>query len=435
MQFIDKVKIYVKAGDGGNGCISFRREKWVPRGGPDGGDGGKGGDVILVADEGLSTLIDQAYKQRYRAEDGQHGKGKLMHGRDGEDLIIKVPVGTIVRDAETGEVLADLDEPGKSVVVARGGMGGRGNAHFKSSTYQAPRVAEKGEPGEERWLELELKLLADVGLVGYPNVGKSTLLAKVSAARPKIADYPFTTLSPNLGVVRLAPEKSFVMADIPGLIEGAHQGVGLGDEFLRHIERTKLLIHIIDASGIEGRDPIRDYHVINRELKLYNPRLAKLPQLIALNKIDLSQARENLPKLLEFFEREGKKAFPISALTGEGVWQLMWAAYGLLQRINKLLAERRERERRMKAARAVKERRPPFTIRKEGDRFVVEGEKVRRAVLMTDFENEEAIMLLHRKLRSLGVYSALRRMGAKDGDTVEIEGVEFTYAEEPRWKG
>jgi GTP-binding protein len=426
---LDKAKIHVKAGDGGNGCISFRREKFVPRGGPDGGDGGKGGDVIFEADEHLSTLIDQIYTQHYRAQNGKHGKGKLMHGRDGENLVVRVPVGTIIRDAETGELIADLNEPGMKVVVARGGIGGRGNAHFKSSTYQAPRVAEKGEPGEERWLELELKLIADVGLIGYPNVGKSSLLARVSAARPKIADYPFTTLSPNLGVVRLAPGKSFVMADIPGLIEGAHQGAGLGDEFLRHVERTKLLIHVIDASGSEGRDPIEDYHVINEEISLYNPRLAKLSQIIALNKIDLPQARENLPHLLDFFREEGKKAFPISAITGEGIKELLWATYGLLERINLALARKKERERKMKRAIVLKEGKPPFTIRRQGNRFIVTGEKVRRAVVMTDFENEEAVMLLHRKLKSLGLYTALRRMGAKEGDTVQIDGFEFTYTE------
>ncbi|HID56511.1 TPA: GTPase ObgE [Candidatus Poribacteria bacterium] len=426
---LDKAKIHVKAGDGGNGCISFRREKFVPRGGPDGGDGGKGGDVIFEASPHLSTLIDQIYTQHYRAQNGQHGKGKLRHGKSGEDLIVKVPVGTIIRDAETGEVIADLDEPGKKALVARGGIGGRGNAHFKSSTYQAPRVAEKGEPGEERWLELELKLIADVGLVGFPNVGKSSLLARISAARPKIAGYPFTTLSPNLGVVRLAPEKSFVVADIPGLIEGAHEGAGLGDEFLRHIERTKLLIHVIDASGCEGRDPIEDYRVINREISLYDPRLSRLPQLIALNKIDLPLARENLPRLIEFFRKEGKKAFPISALTGEGVRELLWATYGLLERINEVLARRRER-RRFSETRVIKRKSPPFTIRKEGGKFVVEGEKVKRAVVMTDFENDEAIMLLHRKLRSLGLYSALKRVGAKEGDVIQIGDLEFDYTPE-----
>ena len=425
---LDRAKIHVKAGDGGNGCISFRREKFVPRGGPDGGDGGKGGDVIFEASLHLSTLIDQIYTQHYRAQNGEHGKGKLMHGKKGKDLIIKVPVGTIIRDAETGELIADLDESGKRALVARGGIGGRGNAHFKSSTYQAPRVAEKGEPGEERWLELELKLIADVGLVGFPNVGKSSLLARVSAARPKIAGYPFTTLSPNLGVVRLAPGKSFVMADIPGLIEGAHEGAGLGDEFLKHVERTKLLIHVIDASGCEGRDPLEDYHIINREISLYNPRLSKLPQLIALNKIDLPQTRENLPRLLEFFRKEGKRAFPISALTGDGIHELLWATYGLLERINEILARKRERK-RVSSSKLVRKKFPPFMIRKEGGKFVVEGEKVRRAVVMTDFENEEAIMLLHRKLRSLGLYSALKRLGAKEGDTIRIDDFEFEYVE------
>ena len=384
--------------------------------------------MIFEASPHLSTLIDQIYTRHYKAQNGEHGKGKLMHGKDGENLIVKVPVGTIIRDAETGELIADLDEPGKRALVVRGGVGGRGNAHFKSSTYQAPRVAEKGEPGEEKWLELELKLIADVGLVGLPNVGKSSLLARASAAKPKIADYPFTTLSPNLGVVRLAPEKSFVMADIPGLIEGAHEGAGLGDEFLRHVERTKLLIHMIDASGCEGRDPLEDYHIINREISLYNPRLSKLPQIVALNKIDLPQAKENLPRLLEFFHKEGRRALPISALTGEGVHELLWVTYGLLKRINEILARKRERK-HASSGKPVRKKSPPFTIRKEGGKFVVEGEKVKRAVVMTDFENEEAIMLFHRKLRSLGLYSALKRLGAKEGDTIRIGDFEFEYAE------
>jgi len=422
---MDIAKIYVKGGNGGNGCISFRREKYVPKGGPDGGDGGNGGSVLLQATENLTTLIDQVYTQQYKATRGQHGKGKLMHGKNGEDRVIKVPVGTIVRDADTGELLADLTEPGMQLVVAKGGQGGKGNARFKSSTNRAPRVAEKGEPGQERWLNLELKLIADVGLVGYPNVGKSSLLARTSAAKPKIADYPFTTLSPNLGVVRLGYEKSFVLADIPGLIEGAHKGVGLGDDFLRHIERTKMLIHVIDTAAFEGRDPTEDYKKINEELLLYNPRLARLPQLIAPNKMDMPSAQANLPRLQEYFGK--RKIYPISALTGEGVSSLMNAAFSLLQRINqKLRQEEESRPHKVEPKRYTGK--PQFEIIPKDGKFIVKGEHVRRAALMTDMENPEALILLHRKLKNMGVINGLLKMGIKDGDTVQIDEIEFTFS-------
>ncbi|HIE25937.1 TPA: GTPase ObgE [Candidatus Poribacteria bacterium] len=422
---MDIAKIYVKGGNGGNGCISFRREKYVPKGGPDGGDGGNGGSVLLQATENLTTLIDQVYTQQYKATRGQHGKGKLMRGKNGEDRVIKVPVGTIVRDADTGELLADLTEPGMQLVVAKGGQGGKGNARFKSSTNRAPRVAEKGEPGQERWLNLELKLIADVGLVGYPNVGKSSLLARTSAAKPKIADYPFTTLSPNLGVVRLGYEKSFVLADIPGLIEGAHKGVGLGDDFLRHIERTKMLIHVIDTAAFEGRDPTEDYKKINEELLLYNPRLARLPQLIAPNKMDMPSAQANLPRLQEYFGK--RKIYPISALTGEGVSSLMNAAFSLLQRINqKLRQEEESRPHKVEPKRYTGK--PQFEIIPKDGKFIVKGEHVRRAALMTDMENPEALILLHRKLKNMGVINGLLKMGIKDGDTVQIDEIEFTFS-------
>ena len=320
--FVDEAKIWVKAGDGGRGCVSFRREKYVPRGGPDGGDGGKGGDVVMVADPHLKTLLDFKYRQHYRAKNGGHGRGKRQHGRNGEDLIVKVPVGTVVRDEQTGELIADLLEPGQRVVVARGGRGGRGNARFATPTRQAPRFAEGGTPGEERWLRLELKLLADVGLVGYPNVGKSTFLRRISAARPKVAPYPFTTLAPHLGVVSYGEGKEFVVADIPGLIEGAHKGAGLGTRFLRHIERTLLLLHLLDLSGHRG-GPLTLYDGVRRELASFNPLLAEKPEIVVLNKIDLPETRARVDETREAFEARGLPFFAISAQTGEGVKELI----------------------------------------------------------------------------------------------------------------
>ncbi|MEK6590575.1 MAG: GTPase ObgE [Nitrospinota bacterium] len=317
--FIDEAKIYVKGGDGGNGCVSFRREKYIPRGGPDGGDGGDGGNVIIAADRNLHTLLDFRYKQHYRAKRGAHGQGSNKHGKNGEDCIIRVPVGTIVKDAATHAVLEDLNREDKIFVAARGEKGGKGNTRFKSSTNRAPRRAEKGLPGEERWLYLELKFLADIGIVGFPNAGKSTLISKISAARPKISDYPFTTLTPNLGVVKVDEYKSFVVADIPGLIEGAHEGKGLGIRFLRHVERTKILLHLIDLSGGEGREPLRDFHIINKELLRFSPELASKPQIVAGNKIDIPQAREKFEKVKDEFNNIHVEILPISAVTGEGI--------------------------------------------------------------------------------------------------------------------
>ena len=334
-RFVDQAKIYVKAGNGGAGCVSFRREKFVPKGGPDGGDGGDGGDVILVADPQIHTLYDFYYQVHFRAENGRPGMGKKMKGRDGEDLILKVPVGTIVRDAETGEVLGDLVKPGQRLVVAKGGKGGKGNARFATPTRQAPRIATPGTPGEERWLILELKLIADVGLVGFPNAGKSTFLSRVSAARPKIADYPFTTLHPNLGVVKLFEGETFVIADIPGLIEGAHKGVGLGHDFLKHIERTRVLLYMLDSS--HGEEVLKEFETLKKELELFNPVLLQKEYLIALNKIDLvpdEKEREALKGL--FPEEERKKLFLISAVTGEGVPELL---YALWERIKKARGE------------------------------------------------------------------------------------------------
>ena len=421
---IDTAKTYAKGGGGGNGCISFRREKYVPRGGPNGGDGGRGGSVILEAAEGLSTLIDLRYNPHQTAENGQHGMGKLMHGKDTEDRIVRVPAGTIVRFDEAGEIIADLKQPNQRIVVARGGLGGKGNARFKSSTFQTPRVAEKGEPGEERTVELEVKLIADIGLVGYPNAGKSTLLGRTSAAKPKIADYPFTTLAPNLGVVRLDPEHNFVLADIPGLIEGAHEGAGLGHDFLRHIERTKMLIHVIDSAAVDGREPISDYEALNKELELHNPRLTRLPQLIAPNKIDLPDAQANLPKIRDYFGK--RRVYPISAVTGEGADQLIRAAYHLLQRINARIREKQETE-IIPPTFHIPKPRERFELIKKKDRFIVRGEEPRRAVLMTDMENDQAIVLLHRKLQKMGVMNALIKADIKEGDTVQVDEFEFTF--------
>jgi len=328
MQFIDEARIHVRAGDGGKGAVAFRREKFVPKGGPSGGDGGDGASIVLVVDGGMSTLLDFRYRKEYQAPAGQPGANKDKYGRGGEDLVLRVPPGTQVFDAAAGgELLADLRDHGQRFVVAKGGKGGRGNIHFATPTDRAPRRSEPGLPGQERDLRLELKLLADVGLLGFPNVGKSSLIARVSAARPKIADYPFTTLVPNLGMVRLSGERSFVLADVPGLIEGAHQGAGLGDRFLRHLERTRVLLHLLDATAAGGRTPLRDYEAINRELRLYDPALAARPQIVVLNKIDLPEVRARVARIAAPFRRRGLELYAVSAATGEGVPELLEAAW------------------------------------------------------------------------------------------------------------
>jgi GTP-binding protein len=335
MKFIDETKIRVFAGDGGRGCVSFRREKFVPRGGPNGGDGGAGGDVVMVADPQLTTLLDLRYQKQYRAGRGQHGMGSDCHGRRGEDRVIPVPVGTLVRDASSGELIGDLSQPGVRLIVATGGRGGKGNAHFVSSTHRSPRFAQPGEPGQERELHIELRLLADVGIIGLPNAGKSTLIAAISAVRPKIADYPFTTLVPNLGVVGYGDGKSFVVADIPGLIEGAHQGQGLGHKFLRHVMRTHLLVHLLDASRIDPADPLADWRTINRELKLFDPELENKPQLVVANKIDLPEARQNAGILARRLPAEFAPVYMVSAATTEGAAGLVRAIGGRLEEIKR----------------------------------------------------------------------------------------------------
>jgi GTP-binding protein len=323
MRFIDEVKIHVASGDGGAGCVSFRREKFIPYGGPNGGDGGKGGDVVFEATSALSTLLELRLRPHVKGGRGRNGMGKDRHGANGEELKVLVPVGTVIRDAETGDELADLTEAGMTVVLLKGGRGGQGNARFATATHRAPKFAQPGEPGEERWLRLELKLMADVGLLGFPSVGKSSLITKVSAARPKIADYPFTTLVPNLGVVAYKNYRTFVMADIPGLIEGAHEGAGLGHRFLRHVERTDILLHMLDLSWMPERDPVREYEALNRELSLFNPELAEKRQIVVVNKIDLPLVRENLPRVLPWFAERGLTVFPVSAATGEGIPALL----------------------------------------------------------------------------------------------------------------
>jgi len=323
MSFIDEVKIYVKSGDGGAGCVSFRREKFMPLGGPDGGDGGRGGDVFCKVSPQLATLLDMRQHPHQKAKRGGHGKGSDKHGAAGDDLVMLLPIGTVIKDAETGEILADLTEPDSEIVLLKGGRGGQGNARFKTATHKAPKFAQPGEPGEEKWIRLELKLMADVGLLGMPSVGKSSLITKISAARPKIADYPFTTLKPNLGVVLYKNYRSFVMADIPGLIEGASEGAGLGHRFLKHLERTGQLLHLLDLSWMPDRDPIAEYEALNRELKLFDPELAEKRQTVVINKIDLPNVRENLLEILPYFEEKGIKVFPISAATGEGIPELL----------------------------------------------------------------------------------------------------------------
>ncbi|OGU12745.1 MAG: GTPase ObgE [Geobacteraceae bacterium GWC2_58_44] len=323
MSFIDEVKIYVKSGDGGSGCVSFRREKFIPLGGPDGGDGGKGGDVICRVSPQLATLLDLRQHPHQKAGRGKNGQGSDKHGAKGDPMEILLPRGTVIKDAETGEILADLTEPDSEIVLLKGGRGGQGNARFKTATHKAPKFAQTGEPGEERWIRLELKLMADVGLLGMPSVGKSSLITKISAARPKIADYPFTTLKPNLGVVQYKNYRSFVMADIPGLIEGASEGAGLGHRFLKHLERTGQLLHMLDLAWMPERDPIAEYEALNRELTLFNPELAEKRQTVVINKIDLPVVRENLKEILPYFEERGIKVFPISAATGEGIAELL----------------------------------------------------------------------------------------------------------------
>lgn len=427
--FVDQVKIYVKGGDGGNGMVAFRREKYVPKGGPAGGDGGKGGDVVFVVDEGLRTLMDFRYQRHFKAPRGEHGMSKNQHGKNAEDLIVKVPPGTVVIDDETKEVIADLTEHGQRFVVAKGGRGGRGNTRFATASNPAPEIAENGEPGQQRYVTLELKLLADVGLVGFPSVGKSTLLSVVSAAKPKIADYHFTTIVPNLGVVETEDGRSFVMADLPGLIEGAHQGVGLGHQFLRHIERTRVIVHVIDMAAIEGRDPYEDYLVINEELKQYNLRLTERPQIIVANKMDMPNAEQHLREFKEKL-KDDVPIFPISAVTRQGLRELLFAIADLLETTPEFPLYPQEEEAIHRVVYKLEKEEAPFHITRDDDgTFILSGEKIEKLFKMTDFSREESVRRFARQLRSLGVDDALRARGAKDGDIVKLLNYEFEFVD------
>lgn len=432
--FYDHTKIFVKAGNGGNGSIHFRREKFAPRGGPDGGDGGRGGSVYIEATANLNTLVDYRYKQHFKAESGEAGMRQKMHGAKGEDIVLKVPCGTIIRNAETQELLADLVESGQQVMVARGGRGGLGNVHFATSTRQAPREAQNGEPGEERWLALELRLIADIGLVGYPNAGKSTLLSVVSAAKPKIADYPFTTLVPNLGVVEIGQagdEFGFVMADIPGLIEGAAQGHGLGHEFLRHVRRTRLLVHLVDGASIE-HEPWPGVLAINQELREYDERLGARPQIIAFNKIDLPVAQERWEVFKAQAEAAGYPVFAISAAAHQGTRELIRFVSFKLQEIQIEEAEREAAQALVATEESAVLRPQPedaFTVGKENGIFIVRGRRVERAVAMTNQESDESMDRLQVTMEKMGVTKALENAGVQVGDLVRFGKVELYWGE------
>jgi len=418
--FLDQTKIFIKSGNGGSGAASFRREKYVPRGGPDGGDGGRGGDIIMAATQDLNTLSNFRYQQRFRAGHGESGSGANRFGKAGEDILIKVPVGTLIKNVDTGKIIADLNESGREIVILKGGRGGRGNTHFATSTRQTPQFAEKGEPGRELTLELELKLLADVGLIGFPNAGKSSLLTRISAARPKVADYPFTTLEPNLGVVDHKSE-SFVAVDIPGLIEGAHQGIGLGHQFLRHIERTRLLVHIVDLSGLSGRDPYQDYLKINEELRLYNPQLADKEQIIVANKIDLPESRV----AWETFKSQVSvgKVIPISAATGEGIDILLDLIIEKLATIPKYLTEYS-----MESWKTDDRQETAVTeIVKEDQTYRVKNTALEKRILRYDLENEYSLQSFQRLLKRWGIPEALVEAGIKEGDLVRIGDFEFSF--------
>lgn len=428
IMFVDQVKIYVKAGNGGDGMVAFRREKFVPNGGPAGGDGGKGADVVFVVDEGLRTLVDFRFKRIFKAEHGEHGMSKSMHGRGAEDLVVKVPQGTIVKDIDTGEIIADLVAHGQRAVIAKAGRGGRGNKRFATPANPAPELSENGEPGQERNVQLELKVLADVGLVGFPSVGKSTLLSVVSAARPKIAAYHFTTIVPNLGMVDAGDGRSFVMADLPGLIEGASQGVGLGHQFLRHIERTRVIVHVIDMSGSEGRVPYEDYMAINNELEQYNLRLMERPQIIVANKMDMPDAEENLNEFKTKIS-EDIPVFPISAVTKTGLRELLLAIADKLETTPEFpLNEILEQEDEDTVLYKYVAEEPDFEISREPDgTFVLSGAKIERLFTMTNFEHDASISRFARQLRAMGVDEALRKRGAKDGDIVRLLDYEFEF--------
>ncbi|MBP5733298.1 MAG: GTPase ObgE, partial [Lachnospiraceae bacterium] len=418
--FVDRARIIVRSGKGGDGHVSFRREKFVPDGGPDGGDGGTGGDVIFQVDKGLNTLIDFRHVRKYKAGDGEEGGKKNCRGKDGGDVIIKVPEGTVIKEANSDKVIIDMSGDNQRVVLLKGGRGGNGNQHYATPTMQAPKYAQPGQPAQELELTLELKVIADVGLVGFPNVGKSTLLSRVTNARPKIANYHFTTLSPNLGVVDLEGAKGFVIADIPGLIEGASEGVGLGYEFLRHIERTKVIIHVVDAAGTEGRDPIADIYAINKELETYNPGIAERPQVIAANKMDAiyeEDADEVLKGLREEFEPKGIKVFPISAVSGQGLSELLYEVSKMLEQVGE---DRTVFEREYFPEKLSELASEPYTVTYDPEEaeYVVEGPRIEKMLGYTNLDSEKGFQFFQKFLKENGILDELEKLGIKDGDTV-----------------
>ena len=425
--FVDRAEIYIKSGKGGDGHVSFRREKYVAAGGPDGGDGGKGGDIIFEVDEGLNTLSDYRYKRKFIAEDGENGKKQKCNGKDGEDLVLKVPPGTLIIEKNTGKIVADMSGDNRREVILKGGCGGKGNYHYATATMQVPKYAQPGQSGMEMTVILELKVIADVGLVGFPNVGKSTFLSRVTNARPKIGNYHFTTTSPNLGVVDMAEGGGFVIADIPGLIEGASEGLGLGHEFLRHIERTKMIIHIVDAASTEGRDPVDDIRLINAELKAYNPKLAELPQVIAANKIDVLQKEQEeqvLKRLKDTFKPEGYKVFPISAVSGQGVKELLYYVKSMLDKMDKtpVIFEKEFTPEELVVSGE------PFEVRKEEEHlYVVEGPRIERMLGYTNLNSEKGFLFFQNFLRDNGILEQLEKLGIQEGDTVRMYGLEFEY--------
>lgn len=421
--FIDRARIFVQSGKGGDGMSSFRHEKFVPKGGPNGGDGGQGGNVVLVADRNVNTLVDFRYRRLFKAKPGGKGEGSNKYGRNAEDLLITVPLGTIVKDEESGQIMADLSRDGQQAIVAKGGRGGRGNWHFRTSANRTPTFAERGEPGEERWLRLELKVLADVGLLGYPSVGKSSILRKVSAAQPEVAAYHFTTLNPILGVVDLPDHRSFVMADIPGLIDGASEGVGLGHDFLRHIERTKILIHVLDVSGMEGRDPIDDYEKINAELAKYSEKLSRKLQIVAANKIDLlDDDSDNLERLMDYMAAKGVEVYPICAMNGDGMDRLLERVWTLLEEYVEEADETTE-EVVYKA-----ENKPDFEVTRDTDgAFVITGARIENLVAMTNFDDDQSLRRFQRIWRYMELDKLLQEHGIQEGNTVRIYAMEFEY--------
>ncbi len=425
--FADRAKIIIKSGKGGDGHVSFRREKYVPNGGPDGGDGGKGGDVIFEVDEGLNTLTDFRHKRKYAAENGEEGKKRNCHGKNGADIVVKVPAGTIIRDAASNKVIADMSGGNHRQIILKGGRGGNGNQHYATSTMQAPKYAQPGQPAIELEVLLELKVIADVGLVGFPNVGKSTLLSRVTNAQPKIANYHFTTLNPNLGVVDLDGSNGFVIADIPGLIEGASEGIGLGHEFLRHIERTRVMIHMVDAASTEGRDPIADIYAINKELEAYNPELCKKPQVIAANKIDAVYPGDEDPveRIRKEFEPQGIQVFPISAVSGQGLKELLYGVWNLLQEADDTPIVF-EQEFFPETTVYSEE---PYTVEydSKADEYVVEGPRIEKMLGYTNIDSEKGFLFFQRFLRDQGILEELEKLGIQEGDTVRMYGLSFDY--------